>query len=723
MKVMPSKARESAWKKKRPAAPSPDSVPTAPQAPTSPARTTLRPHVWRVLALWALALLAYSNSFRAGMTMDNATILLQDTRIQAATSRNVGLIFSQEYWYRNSTTNLYRPLTTLSYLFNYSVLGNGQNPAGYHAVNFALHALNILLVYLLGLLLLRQSGLALGLAGLWGLHPVLTESVTNIVGRADVLAGFGVLAGLLCYIRGTTAKGPRRIAWLAALALVTAIGIFSKESAIVVLAIVPLYDFTFGRETAWRSRLTGYAAMLPGIAVFFYYRAAMLAADPAATVPFVDNPLQGADFLVSRLTAVKVIGRLFALFLWPAALSCDYSYNQIPLFAWSLNWDDVQSVLVLLACAAAVALAVRFRRHSAPVFFLAFWFLVLAPTSNIAIRIGSIMAERFLYLPALGLAGLLVLGIAALSKRFTPSPAAACKAAAAAVAVVCLAYSIRTFVRNSDWLNEVTLFTSAVHSSPGSFKAHISLANALANSGQASLDTTVREADIGLGILGTLPDDRSNAVGYYLAGTCFRQHGDKDPAHSQYWYTKARDTLAHGEKIDIIENERGRALNLALGKGAYLGGQTRLYLELGRVYLLLKQPKEALATLAAGRAIAPNPEFSEERSRAYRQMGDRDGAAIALMEGLVLDPGATSLAPSLVKVYQDLNPESCAVSQSGGSSSINMECPLVHGDLCAASRNVAFDYRSHARMQKANGVARTAVTQFGCPASLFETVQ
>jgi protein O-mannosyl-transferase len=710
---MPPKARESGSKKHRTTVPPPHPVPPATQPQPAPTWPAIRPHVWRILALWALALLAYSNSFRAGLTLDNATVIAQDSRIQAATSANVGLIFSQEYWYRNATTNLYRPLTTLSYLINYSVLGNGPNPAGYHLVNLALHAINILLVYVLGLILLRQMGLALGLAGLWGLHPVLTESVTNIVGRADILAGFGVLAGLLCYIRAATATGARRVAWLMGLALATAVGIFSKESGIVILAIVPLYDFTFGRDLPWRTRLAGYAAMLPPIAGFFYCRAAMLATNPIAVVPFVDNPLQGADFLTSRLTAVKVIGRLFALFLWPATLSCDYSYNQIPLFSWSLNCEDAQSILVLLACAAVAAIAIRFRRHSAMVFFVAFWFLALAPTANIALRIGSVMAERFLYLPALGLAGCLVLAIAAVARRFTPSPESACKAAAAIVGVICLAYSVRTFVRNADWRDEVTLWTSAVHSSPGSFRAHVSLANSLGAAG-------TQQADIALRILDTLPDDRSNSVGYYLAGLCYRKKGDADPSASQYWYTKARDTLARGERIDRIENEHARTLNLALSKGPYLGGQARLYLELGRVYRLVHQPKDALDTLAAGRAISPAPEFSEERSLAYRQLGDRDGAAIALMEGLVLDPGATSLAPSLLKVYQDFYPDSCAVSQSNGPSSINMECPLVHGQLCAASRNVALDYQARGRTQKATTTARTAITQLGCPTSLFQ---
>jgi tetratricopeptide (TPR) repeat protein len=697
----------------------PEPAPPAPETPPAPLWTTLRPHAWRVLALWVLVLLAYANSFRAGMTLDNATVLLQDTRLQAATSRNVGLIFSEEYWYGNASTNLYRPLTTLSYLFNYSVLGNGPDPAGYHWINFALHAVNILLVYLLGLLIFRQSGLALGLAALWGLHPVLTESVTNIVGRADMLAAFGSLAGLLCYVRSTSARGPRRAAWLAATAVTSAIGIFSKESGVVVLALIPLYDLTFGRGVAWKARIPGYLALLPPAVAFFLCRAAVLETHPIAIVPFCDNPLVGAGFWAARLTAVKVIGKLFALFLWPAALSCDYSYNQIPLFSGRLNWPDVQAVLALVGCLAAVAAAIRWRRNTPLAFFVALWFVALAPTANIAILIGTIMAERFLYLPAVALAGCLVMAIGALARRYTASPSAACRAAGIAVGAICLLYSVRTFTRNADWRDERSLWSSAVQTVPDSFKAHISYGIALIAAGPAESDRSVHEAELGLAILGKLPDDENNSVAYLQAGLCYRGKGDGLPSGGRYWYERARDAMLRGLELDQVAQEYARNLNLARNRGPYLGGQIRLYEELATVYRRLSEPKRAIDILTDGRAINPKPSFSEAMSDAYRQMGDKDGAAIALIEGLVLKPEATELAASLVKVYEDSFRDSCAVSKAAGGSSINMECPLVHDQLCAASRNVAFGYRTRSRIRKADETANTAITQLGCPASLF----
>src|SRR5208337_2791470 len=96
--------------------------------------------VWRrrgllMLALWAFVLLAYSNSFRTGFVFDNKPAILLDSRVHAATSENLHLILTQEYWYKTTTTLLYRPLTTVSYLLNYAILGNGPQPAGYHWVN------------------------------------------------------------------------------------------------------------------------------------------------------------------------------------------------------------------------------------------------------------------------------------------------------------------------------------------------------------------------------------------------------------------------------------------------------------------------------------------------------------------------------------------------------------------------------------------------------------
>src|SRR6266567_5109310 len=102
-----------------------------------------------VLGLCALTLAAFSTSFVTGFALDNQVLLLGDPRIRQATAQNVTQILQHTYWWPNGEAGIYRPLTTLSYLFNYAILGNGGNPAGYHWINLWLHGVNVLLVYAL----------------------------------------------------------------------------------------------------------------------------------------------------------------------------------------------------------------------------------------------------------------------------------------------------------------------------------------------------------------------------------------------------------------------------------------------------------------------------------------------------------------------------------------------------------------------------------------------
>ena len=691
----------------------PQNVPKADRnlSPIVPA-SVVRQHGVRILAVVALALIAYSNSFRAGFVFDNSAAILQDPRVHAVTEQNVHLIFSEELWYNSSTTGLYRPLTTLSFLVNYAVFGNGPNPAGYHWVNFALHAANIALVYLLGLFLLKEANLAWMLAALWGLHPVLTESVTNIVGRADLLAALGILAGLLCHLNASDSLGRRKLVWLAGLTAAAAIGIFSKESGAVLPAILLLHDLVWSPSAGWRQRWPSYAALALPFVIFFEFRRAMLAHQFVGLVPFVDNPLMGADFWTRILTATKVLGRYVGLYLWPRHLSADYSYNAVPLFGWRLDsWEDLQTLLALTVGAAAVVLAiVSYRRRKPLFFFIALFFVPLAPVANVALVIGTIMAERFLYLPSIGIAGCLIVVLQTITRRWPDAR----RAAWITLGLVCFLFSARTYARNFDWSDDLSLWGSAA---PESFKAHSGVASSLMNANPPDLDRAVREADRVLAILDPLPDEHSTARPYQTAALGYRLKGDsvgsKGPA--VYWYRKALDALLRGRRIDAAENQQIRNLNLAYGKSVVPTGWIPLYLELGRIYLRLGERAKALEALDYGRARRPDPEFSEEMSRAWRAAGDPNRAAVALVEGVIMNSAASALAAELVDLYRQTAPDSCALHTSGGTS-VNLDCPLVHDQLCTGSRNVALLYRQNGQAAKAEATARNAMQSFGCSA-------
>jgi tetratricopeptide (TPR) repeat protein len=561
------------------------------------------------------------------------------------------------------------------------------------------------------------------MAALWAVHPVLTESVTNIVGRADLLAAFGVLAGLLCYAGSVATGGRGALRWRLGLMAAAAIGVFSKESAVMVVAAVFLYDIAYCRSAPRRQRLWGYLAAALPVGAYLLVRSQVLSRLPVPYLAFTDNPLVGAGFWTARLTAVKVLGKYLWLLVWPQHLSCDYSYGQIPLFTWRLhNWEDGKAVLALAVCAGAVVAATICYRRSKPVFFfIAFFFVTLAPTANLAILIGTIMAERFLYLPSIGFAGCLVGAGWGAYRRLRPRWPAARTVAPAALALVCLAFGARTYARNGDWLDERSLWSSAVESSPNSYKAHQHLASVLAAPPAAGLDAARDQIERALTILKPLPDERNVPAVYATAGFCYRAMGDALGQNGgAVWYRKSLDVLLEGRRVDAAWDRAMALRNRQEGRTVALSGWAPLYLELGRTYRSLGEFPQALEALAHGYMVDSGGQLFEETAATYRAMGDPEQAAVALLSGIVMGSrDQVRLAAEVVNLYRETAPESCALNGRGSSAALNFQCPLVHSDLCSAGRNAAARYREMRRDRDAAATAASAVRSLGCPAEMF----
>ena len=403
------------------------------------------------------------------------------------------------------------------------MLGNSSGQTGYHWFNLFLHGLNAALVYALALAIFEQLPVAVLVTAIWSLHPVQIEAVTNIVGRADMLAAFGVLAALACHRRALDSAGRRKAAWLLAAAFAMTVGMFSKESAIVALAVIPLYDVTFGGSASWRSRIPSYITLTIPCLAYLLVRASVLANAPAAAVPFVDNPLLGASFWDARLTAVKVIGKYLLLLAWPATLSYDYSYNAIPV---SGDW---KAFFALIVGVAAMALALRSYRSRKPVFFfILFFFVALAPVSNIFLIVGTIMGERLLYLPSVAFAACAGYAIYSIARRL-PFNSSLRYAGAAAVVTILLALAARTYARNNDWSDAERFWNSGLRTAPGSFKPHLAVAKITALLPKKDWLHAVAEIDRTLAILAPLPPLDNVGLAYRDAGAIYRAVGEGLP--------------------------------------------------------------------------------------------------------------------------------------------------------------------------------------------------
>jgi tetratricopeptide (TPR) repeat protein len=703
-------------------APASRSAPGGGIAALSRAARPAAKHALLLAAVIGVTLLAYVHSFHAPFLSDNAAVILGDTRIRAVTPENLQRILNFSYW-EIYNTGLYRPLTTLSFLLNYAVFGNGPDPYGYHWLNFFLHAVNIVLVYALGLAIFKRIPAALLLSALWGLHPVLTESVTSIVGRSDLLAAFAVLAGLLCHRQALEATGVRKGAWLAAIGLAAAVGIFSKESAIVLLAVLAIYDVTFGRAASWRSRLPSYAAAAIPCLVYLYARSQPLANATHMATPFCENPMLGAGFWTARVTAIKVIGRYFGLLVWPARLSWDYGYNEVPLFGWRLdNWEDLQAIAALAGCAAAAMIAVRSWRSRKPLLFaVAFFFVTLSPTSNLVILIGAIMGERLLYLPSVGFAVAVVWAFDWLWRRASGSRPAVRYVAAAGLGLLLIGCAARTYARNGDWLDPQRFWLSAAVAAPGSYKTNMAAATGTPLATREDVASSIRYADRALAILDGLPDSENSPGAYQDAGILYRRLGDESApnAAAPSWYRKSLTALLRSERIQLLWDARYRAENAGRGNPGLTALPSDLYLELGRTYLRLSDTPRALAAFERGRRLESTPALLKELASLYRAGGELHEAALALMESLAANSDQPEVASMLVDLYERIDPQGCAVSRQGGAPSPNPDCPLVHSDICAATRNLIGNYLRRGQQFEADSVRGLAEHELGCAPGLL----
>jgi tetratricopeptide (TPR) repeat protein len=603
---------------------------------------------------------------------------------------------------------VYRPVGTLSYLFNYAVLGNGPHPEGYHWINLLLHLGNVLLVYALARRLLPGFWPPVFVAALWAVHPILSESVTNIIGRTDLLAGMALLSGLLFHLKSTEAPGPRRWMWLLALMAVTFVGVFSKENAVVIPGVIVLYGLVWRKNL--RGMLLGCAAVSLPLLVMWYARSVVLAGTAASQVPFVDNPLVAADFWTARLTALKVLARYVGLLVWPANLSADYSYAEIPLARGALSdW----TAWIALAC--VVAAVVIFRRHRAIVFMAGFAALTLLPTSNLLFPIGTIMAERFLYLPAIAAAVCIVTAIYA-GKR--SAPVVLCS-------IVAL-LAIRTWVRNADWHDDLSLARATVRVSPESYKGHALLASALYES-HADIDSVIAESEKGLGPLNPLPDLRNYAPPYQQAGLFYLTKGDAllirdsdgrmvTPVVARQAYQRSRDVLERCNAIvkanNALENAAARARG---GDEIKPVRYADLYRLLSEAELRLGDVPRALNNAHYALALSP---FSAPM---YLQLADvllhsgrADESLVALMEGEMITSDA-GLNQQMVRLYRSgLDPQGCATVEQHGQVTLNPSCEIVHRHLCEGSIGAEQIYIQSGRPDLAASTRDLAVQKLGC---------
>jgi protein O-mannosyl-transferase len=657
-------------------------------------KSTAASSAWRGrAALLALAIIAYANSFGLGLVQDSKVIVTQDARLRAVSAENLKLILTKNYWYPKAGDGLYRPVTTLSLLANYSVLGNGEKAGGYHVVNVLLHGINVLLLYELALLAFRRAGPALATAALWAVHPIGPEAVTSIVGRADLLAAMAVLGSLVLYAKK---RGPGAAVSLFAVAT---LGVFAKENAAILLGLMVLWEVCFGEgAAAVRQRWMEYAAVAASLVVLAVVRYAVLNGLPVAQPVYVDNPLRGADFLTGRWTAIKVLGLDLRLVLLPLGLSADRSFDEIALSGPGDLWAWLSAGAILAIGGWAL---MRFRQDKLPLWAAGFFGMALLPTSNLIVPIGATVAERFLYLPSAAFA----MAVGALLYRVASG-----RFARAALIVLLVAYAGRTMVRNADWKDDYTLGTADVATTPRSFRLHDLLAKALYERGD--IDGAIREQEKSWEILKDLPPEKSSEFPPAFLGIYYSVKGDSAAdAAKRGWYEKSIVVLQKAAGISRVQERLYDEEQQARGRPkASRAAFAQIYLNLAKDYLNLGNLPAAVEALRYGRGInPPSSESYDGLVLAYSSMGDLSMAAATLQAKAQLDGFQPATMAALHDLYQRVPDGACAFS----GTQLNGGCPRVKADLCRGLQELSEAFRE-GRVEATAGEFQNKAVQFGC---------
>jgi len=387
-----------------------------------------------------------------------------------------------------------------------------------------------------------------------------------------------------------------------------------------------------------------------------------------------DNPLLLLDWLSSTLTASGILLRYVGLVLWPARLSADYSFDALELFGGDLRVSGyVFSSVAAATMLALVGTAVSLRRRLPRVaFLLLFFFVTIAPVANLFVTVGTIMAERLMYLPALG-----PIALAALAFTRWQAPRAAWVARGVLLVVV-VALATRTHLRNRDWHTEVALFQAAVATCPGSFKAHKCLAGALylsAKDGKelrARIDTILEHTETAWEILRRLPP----SVGYseLLADLAlyYRVKARLEPEQERSgWLARAEATYRDAASRDTAA---GNSQNWRVHRG--LAETLR---DLGRT-------EEARDTFAQALRLAPGPEVLVPYAKFLLRSGSPREAVLCALRVLTLEPGHAAMWGLVREYYEREFPGERTIVEQGGRFLFDSQHRAVRTDLEEAAR-------------------------------------
>ncbi len=452
-------------------------------APPARERTVAAAVPWTWLVVVGLAAVAvYANTLAGTLLYDDVNAIRNNPFVR---SGDVAGILTEPSWWGIARGKLWRPLTTLTFALDHAL--HGLAPFGYHLINVLLHAAVSVLVLVVFASATGAPRTALAAALLFAAHPVHTEAVANVVGRAELIAAAGFLVAWRLWIAANTRESEGRAGrWRVAAVAAYVLAMCGKENAVALPAVLVLADALAARADparVLRRRLPWYAALAVAALAFVAARRAVLGVITPGP-DLLDNPLASLALGSRLMTAIQILGLYALRLVFPLWLSADYSFDQIAAVASPLDPGFLGGLVVLLGVPALGLWAWRRR----PPLALGIGVLVLtfAVVANLLFLIGTIMGERLAYLPSAGFCLAFASALVWLSGTADEAgrvPARWSPALVVPLAVVVGLYGARTVARNRVWNDPLVFFRAMVADAPRSARSHRELGTVLADAG------------------------------------------------------------------------------------------------------------------------------------------------------------------------------------------------------------------------------------------------
>ncbi|MEO6568411.1 MAG: tetratricopeptide repeat protein, partial [Opitutaceae bacterium] len=426
-----------------------------------------RPTWIAALVIAAAIVAAYVTSFRGALVFDDLPGIANNPTIRDLSHPELLLVAIGP----QGGTLSGRPVPNFTLALNYAI--SGDELWSYHAANLLIHVAAALTLFgivrrtLLRPLLAEHFGsnagaIALGVALLWGVHPLQTESVTYLVQRVESLMGLFYLLTLYCFLRAIDSPEARR-GWYVRAFFACLFGMGCKEVMVTAPVVVALYDRTFvagSWREALRTRWKFYGALL---STWIALGGLVVASGGRGGTAGYEVGVNAWSYL---LTQCEVIIDYVKLSFWPFFLAFDHN---VPL---ALGISQVWPQALVLCALLGTTVYFLIRRPVAG-FLCATFFLILAPTSSI-VPVADAMVEHRMYLPLAVIVTFVVVGMHRQSGRLAPL-------IWSGLAVV---LGATTAIRNLDYRSPLTLWEDTVKKIPGSPRAHNNLGAYLLSDGR-----------------------------------------------------------------------------------------------------------------------------------------------------------------------------------------------------------------------------------------------